>query len=72
MGSFDALLRIILEEPDLISGLTAVRDDDEMFARVLALPQSRQIHIEAGDLREVVQRNRRAWLSGNCPEQGCP
>ena len=51
-----------MEDPDLMSALTALETEAELFACVVALGRERGIALTVAELAEIVRANRRAWL----------
>jgi hypothetical protein len=51
-----------MEDPGLMSALTSVDSEAELFARVIVLGRERGIELALDDLVEIVRANRRAWL----------
>jgi hypothetical protein len=62
LSNFDEIRRIVMDDSGLMSALTSVESEAELFARVIALGHKRGIELASVDLAEIVCANRRAWL----------
>jgi hypothetical protein len=62
LSNFDEIRRIVMDDSDLMSALTSVETEAELFARVIDLGRERGIELALDDLAEMVRANRRAWL----------
>jgi hypothetical protein len=62
LSNFDEIRRIVMEDSGLMSALTSVETEAELFERVIALGRGRGIELALDGLAEIVRANRRAWL----------
>jgi hypothetical protein len=62
LSNFDEIRRLVMEDSGLMSTLTSVETEAELFVLVIALGRERGIELASDDLPEIVRANRRAWL----------